>query len=126
MTESRDVTTKGEPGAPIGMPLTVYILFLATFVFGVPWLVAGVLAYVFRGGPDWQQSHFRFQIRTFWIGILLAVISWFTVPLLGLGILIGALAALWALIRSIRGLVLLLDREAIPDPASWAFGGSRG
>lgn len=124
MSDNREVVSSGRD-APIGMPLTVYILFLATFVLAVPWLIAGVLAYVFRGGPDWQQSHFRFQIRTFWIGILFAIVATLTIPLFGLGFLLGGLASLWALIRSIRGLLLLLDREAIPDPASWAFGGSR-
>ncbi len=106
-----------------GLALVVYILFLASFVTVVPWLVAGVMAYIVRSdAPDWQQSHFRFQIRTFWIGVLFAVISGSTVWLLGLGFLLGGLAAVWAIVRCIKGITWLQKGREVPDPASWLFG----
>ena len=55
----------------------VYILFLAEFFVGPLGGLAGViLAYVCRSdAPDRLVSHYRFQIRTFWIGWLYILIA---------------------------------------------------
>ena len=39
-------------------------------------LIGVVLSYVWQGAPeaDWEKSHFRFHIRSFWIGIALGLI----------------------------------------------------
>lgn len=55
-----------------------------------------------------MQSHFRYQIRTFWFALLWAVIGlatiWFGI---GFFVLIGA--GIWALYRHIKGLLRLTD-----------------
>ena len=54
----------------------IYILYLVSLVVGVTGIVGVIMAYVYRGeAPDWLQSHYRFQIRTFWIGLLYVVLS---------------------------------------------------
>ena len=49
-----------------GQVKIIYILYLAGFIVGVTPLIGIVMAYMARGeGPDWLQSHYRWQIRTF-------------------------------------------------------------
>jgi uncharacterized membrane protein len=51
------------------LAMVIYILYLVPF--GVTHIVGLVLAYVSReSAPDWLRSHYTFQIRTFWIGLL--------------------------------------------------------
>ena len=67
------------------------------------------------------RSHYRFQIRTFWIGLLYLVIG---IPLcmVMIGIPILAWWFPWSLIRNIKGIVALNEHRAIANPASWLFG----
>ena len=54
----------------------IYILYLVGFVVAVTHLVAVVMAYLGRGkGEAWLDSHYTYQIRTFWIGLLYGLVS---------------------------------------------------
>jgi len=54
-----------------GLVLTVYILYLVGFLTGITVLVGVVIAYLEWNVADWvSQSHFQFQITTFWVGLL--------------------------------------------------------
>ncbi|MDA0218689.1 MAG: hypothetical protein O3B22_03775 [Proteobacteria bacterium] len=121
MSENGRQVVQAEPS---GYPMAIYILYLASFVTGITWLIGGVMAILGRNeAPAWQASHLRFQVRTFWIGLLFGIISGVTVPLLGLGILLGALTTIWIIVRCIKGILWLQQGASVPDPASWAFGG---
>ncbi|WP_374240033.1 DUF4870 family protein [Zoogloea sp.] len=83
------------------------------FVFGLPSLAAVVLNYVKRGeaAGSWLESHFRWQIRTFWFTLLWLVVS-FLVMLTVIGIPIAAwvmipLLGLWVGYRVLRGWLAL-------------------
>ena len=61
------------------LPLAIYILYLASFLAGLTGIVGVVLAYVNRGsGPAWLDTHYTYQIRTFWIGLVYTVIGFVT------------------------------------------------
>ena len=105
-----------------GLVLTVYILYLVGFLTGITVLVGLIIAYLQRDKTDRvSQSHFQFQITTFWIGLL-----YFFVGLLTLHIGIGALILLWYLvwtaIRCVKGLLALNMGKPIRNPNSWWFG----
>ena len=101
------------------MALIIYVLYLASFAFGVTSIVGLVLAYVQRDtGPDWLKSHYTFQIRTFWIGLLYAVISAACCIIL-VGFPMLAAVAIWFIVRCALGLSRLLRKEAYPTPLSW-------
>lgn len=69
---------------------------------------------------EWLASHFRFQIRTFWIGgIFLLVGSLLSVIFVGILVLI--FWAAWLIIRSVKGMKALDRREAHPNPTGWMF-----
>ena len=104
-------------------PVTaVYMLYLCSLLVGVTALIGVVVAYVYNGdGPAWLRSHYQFQIRTFWIGMLFAVICAVT-SMIGIGYFLGFVLALWVIVRCVRGLKYVSRGTPYPDPASWLFG----
>jgi uncharacterized membrane protein len=98
--------------------LTSGVTVVGTFVFGLPSIVAVVMNYARRSAVRGTvlESHFRWQIRTFWYGLLLATIVWaVSLPLMlvfiGLLLLpIGlALVGIWLIYRVVRGWLALRD-----------------
>ena len=83
---------------------------------------AVVWAYAGRGdGHNWVDTHYRFQIRTFWIGLLYVFVSLATAIVI-IGLLFLAILPFWVLIRCIRGWRYLIRGAPHPKPASWLFG----
>jgi uncharacterized membrane protein len=89
---------------------------IGAFLTGWPSLIAVVLNYVKRGDArgTWLESHFRWQIRTFWYGLLwVCLCALFVVLTLGIGILIAwlplGIVTLWFIYRVARGWVALRD-----------------
>ncbi len=102
-----------------GMAKVVYLLYLASLIFGITGLVGVVMAYINRdGAPEWLQSHYQFQIRTFWIGLLLMIVGFFSMIFL-VGYLILLFWAIWLIVRCIKGIKYLDKKEAHPDPTTW-------
>lgn len=91
---------------------------VGAFLIGWPSIIAVILNYVKRGDVrgTWLESHFRWQIRTFWFGLLwVSLCLLFVVMTLGIGILIAwlpiGLLGLWFIYRIIRGWLALNDRR---------------
>ena len=91
---------------------------VGAFLTGWPSIIAVILNYVKRGDVrgTWLESHFRWQIRTFWYGLLWVVLCGvFVIFTLGIGILIAWLpllvTGLWFIYRVIRGWMALSDRR---------------
>jgi uncharacterized membrane protein len=93
---------------------------VGSFVGGVPSIVAVIMNYVRRSATrgTFLESHFRWQIRTFWFAVLWAVVLVaFGVPLMA--VLVGfvllplGLVALgiWIIYRVVRGWIALRDRR---------------
>ncbi len=104
------------------MPLIIYVLYLAHFVPVIGWVacvVGLVLAYVERDtAPDWLRSHYTFQIRTFWIGLLYVAVSLLLcIVVIGIPLLLATW--IWFVVRCALGLSRLLRNEPYPTPESW-------
>jgi len=102
------------------LPAVVYALNLAGLVTGgLTSVVAVALAYVSRkGAPEWLQSHYLFQIRTFWLSLLIGLIGGL-LSFVGIGFLVLLALGVWIAVRSIMGLSWLLKGQAYPTPNSW-------
>ncbi len=99
--------------------LVIYILYLVPFAFGVTHIVGLVLAYVNREtAPDWLKSHYHYQIRTFWIGLLYFAIACLCVVIL-IGFPMIVAVWVWFIVRCALGLARLARNEAYPTPESW-------
>ncbi len=92
---------------------------VGAFVFGVPSIVAVVLNYLKRGeaAGTFLESHFRWQIRTFWFaalwcvigGLLMATLIGFPIAIL---VFIGA--GVWVVYRIVRGWLALNNGKPLP------------
>ncbi|WGF89044.1 GYF domain-containing protein [Marinivivus vitaminiproducens] len=61
------------------------------------------------------ESHYDWQIRTFWWGLVFFLLSFITTPVL-IGIPAMAVTWIWFTYRVIKGWVRLMKREPIDDP----------
>ena len=89
---------------------------IGAFLTGWPSIIAVIMNYVKRSEArgTWLDSHFRWQIRTFWFGLLWVVLcALFVFLTLGIGIIIAwlplALVTLWFIYRIVRGWLSLRD-----------------
>jgi uncharacterized membrane protein len=97
----------------------VYALQALSFMFGVTALVGLIVNYVKREDAmgTVYQSHFDWQIRTFWWGLLWGVLGCLLIIALGLGLVILFVAWVWAIYRVVKGWLKLIEgKPVLPTP----------
>jgi uncharacterized membrane protein len=92
----------------------VYALQAAGFFVGITWLIGVIVDYVKREDAvgTWLESHFRWQIRTFWWGLLWGVLGGILLLVL-IGWLVLAANAVWIIYRIVKGWLRLAERREI-------------
>jgi uncharacterized membrane protein len=97
--------------------IAVYALQAASFLFVITLLIGVIINYVKRDDVKgtWLESHFRWQIRTFWFSLL-----WVTLGILTTFILIGYIIlfinAVWLIYRIAKGWLRLHDGKPLYAP----------
>lgn len=102
--------------AVTGMMTPAFVL--TAFLSGWPSIIAVILNYARRSEArgTYLESHFRWQIRTFWFALLWLLISllialtFFGLPF---AFVLVILVGLWVLYRMIRGVLCLLDEKGV-------------
>jgi uncharacterized membrane protein len=91
---------------------------VGAFLTGWPSIIAVILNYLKRSEVQgtWLESHFRWQIRTFWYGLLwVSVCVLFVIGTLGIGILVAwlplGIVSIWFIYRIARGWIALTNRR---------------
>jgi uncharacterized membrane protein len=104
------------------LALIVYVLYFAAYFTGITALVGVIMAHIQSGDPDpVVNSHYRFQIRTFWVGLLYIIVGTvLTFILIGFVVLLWWFV--WSLVRNVKGVLALNENRPIPNPDSWMFG----
>ncbi len=92
---------------------------VTAFLTGWPSIIAVILNYVERSSArgTYLESHFRWQIRTFWFALLwllVCVLLTLTVVLIPVAFLLAAVIGLWVLYRMVRGVLRLRNEEPMP------------
>ena len=121
-----EVRTNAPAGAPASLDAVtkanknitriVYILQLASLAAGITFIAAVILNYVKRKDVEgtWLESHFRWQIHTFWYYLL-----WMCVGLATLVIVVGFFVlianVIWMLFRAIKGISNLDENKPMPE-----------
>jgi uncharacterized membrane protein len=117
------------------MPAVVYVLYLLGLFHGITLIIGLIMAYVLRGsaGPA-NYSHYTYLIRTFWISLLVGLIGGaimlvsfpfafilIGIPFVWAGGVVCFLGWLWAVVRTVVGLVRLSQGSPIQQPYSYAI-----
>ena len=95
---------------------------IGSFIFGWPSIIAVIINYVKRSDAKgtWLESHFQWQIRTFWYAMLASVVIGVSGALLAI-VLVGFaiwaigffLLGIWAIYRIAAGWMRLNDGRAV-------------
>ena len=96
----------------------VYGLYAVGYLVAVTTLAGVIYAYMSRGQDAVLDSHLRFQIRTFWISLLIGLLAMITM-MIGIGFLIWGFLAVWGLIRVVSGFLLANDGKPISGTKYW-------
>jgi len=110
--------TSEELAALKQITMVVYALQALSFAFGVTALVGLIINYIKRDdvAGTVYQSHFDWQIRTFWWGLLWAVIG-VVLAIVFVGFAILFVAWVWAIYRVVKGWLKLTEGKPVqPSP----------
>ena len=111
---SADVMSEERLQATKNLTAIVYALQAVGFLLGITWVVAIIVNYVKKEDVKgtWLESHFRWQIRTFWSGLLWAVLGFlFMITIIGwfVGMFILMVDSTWIIYRVVKGWLRLND-----------------
>lgn len=106
----------------IAVPQVIYVLYLAGLItVNATLLIGVVMAYVYRGeAAPWLREHYRYQIRTFWMGMLYSLVA-FVLSLVAVGALVWPLLMVWLVVRCVIGLRDVRRGQPPANPASWLW-----
>lgn len=92
----------------------IYGLYFASLFLGVTAIVALIANYIKRGSVQgtYLESHFTWQIKTFWWSLILYVVSVLTLAV-GIGFLFLIGTSIWFIYRIVKGFVYLNDEKAM-------------
>lgn len=97
------------------LTMVLYALYAFSYFAGITALIGIVINYIKleEVAGTWLESHFRWQIRTFWFGLLWAVIGIATLFIL-VGFVILFANCIWIIYRVIKGWLYFNDNKPMP------------
>jgi uncharacterized membrane protein len=92
-----------------------YILYALSLFVGLTGIVAIVINYIKREDTQGTiyESHFTWQIRTFWWGLLWAVVGFITIFII-VGFVILFVNVVWCIYRIVKGFLNWNDGKPMP------------
>ena len=96
------------------LALLVYALQAVGFLIGLTWIVGVVINYLKIDDVrnTWLETHFNWQLRTFWLGLAGMGVAWL-LTVVKIGVLIGFAVTVWAIYRVAKGWLALNERKAM-------------
>lgn len=96
------------------LTIAIYALQVASFLIGITFLVALIINYVRR--PDVQgtflESHFTWQIRTFWYALLWGIVGFVTLFIV-VGYFVLLANTIWIIYRIVKGWLRLTEDQRV-------------
>jgi uncharacterized membrane protein len=94
------------------LALLVYVLQAVGFLIGLTWIVGVVINYLKIDDVryTWLETHFNWQLRTFWLGLAGMAVAWL-LTIVKIGVLIGCAVTVWGIYRVAKGWLALNDRK---------------
>lgn len=93
----------------------IYLLQALGFLLGgITFVIAVILNYINRKHVKntWLESHYNWQIKTFWVALVLLVIGTITLPLL-IGYVVLIAATIWTIHRIVYGWIALKKNSEV-------------
>jgi uncharacterized membrane protein len=114
--EFSDANKKAESLSLKDITQIVYLCQVLSCFFGISTIVGVIINYCKRDAVKgtWLESHFTWQLRTFWISLAVSIIGWIFIFVL-FGFLILAVNLVWIIYRVVKGWLLLSENKPIPD-----------
>ena len=96
------------------LTIVVYALQAASFFIGISFIAAVIINYIKQPQVEgtWLESHFRWQIRTFWFSVLWSIIG-LVLSIVLIGYLVLPVVVLWVIYRIARGWINLSQGKAM-------------
>jgi uncharacterized membrane protein len=90
----------------------IYVLYAASFLVGITAIVAIIMNYIKKGdvAGTFLESHFRWQIRTFWFGLLWSVVGGLLMVVV-VGWAVIAANFVWLIYRIVKGFLRLNENK---------------
>ena len=97
------------------LALIVYVLQAVGFFNGLTWIIGVIINYVKQDEVQgtWVASHFAWQIKTFWVGLIGSILGALLLVAFGLGMLIWAAVGIWCIFRVVKGFLFWNDRKEL-------------
>ena len=114
-TQSDSTVAPGDPRqGDRNAALVVYLLYALAYVTAITMIPGVIVAYVKRGDATgtWLDSHFRWQIATFWWTLLWGIVGGLLCFVL-VGFAVLGILWIWGLYRVIKGWLRLNDGRAV-------------
>jgi uncharacterized membrane protein len=94
------------------LALLVYALQAAGFLIGVSWIAGVVINYLKIDDVrnTWLETHFNWQLRTFWFGLAGMMVAW-ALAIVKIGAVVGLVVTAWAIYRVAKGWLALAARK---------------
>ena len=116
-----EIVTTAAPKSPEeltglkNVTMMVYLLQALSFLWGVTAIVGIIVNYVKRDDAKGTvyESHFDWQIRTFWWGLLWGVVGVLLIVAFGLGFVVMFVAWVWAIYRVVKGWLKLSEGKPV-------------
>ncbi len=113
---TNEPTLNKQASRELTMAHVVYLLQAISFFFPITLIAGVIIDYVKKDDVTeaWLASHYRWQIQTFWYGLLFGIIGGALIlVLVGYFILFGLM--IWIIYRIIKGWVRLYEYRGVND-----------
>lgn len=120
LQEPQPGTPGDEAGRARNLLLITYILFGLGLFNGLTAVAGVIIAHlkVNDVADDFLEGHYRWLIRTFWLGLIMGIIGGLLTVIL-IGFLIIGLVFLWYIWRLVKGFLAFNDNKPLADPNAW-------
>ena len=113
-TTPQPVNEPGNSDSMRTITIIVYALQAASFLVGFTFIAAIILNYIKKSEAEGTlyESHFRWQIRTFWFSLLWGAIG-FVLVFIVIGYFVLLANAIWVIYRIIKGWLRLSENQTM-------------
>jgi uncharacterized membrane protein len=97
------------------LTFSVYVLQVLSVFVGITAIVGVIINYIKRDetAGTIYESHFDWQIRTFWWGLAWSILGFILLFAFGLGFVVWFVAGIWAIYRVVKGFLKLNDNQPV-------------